>query len=595
MESLSRFVKDHRNRSWLHLAAIFLFCYLSFALPLQILGLPSGFDMLTDMRFATAFQDAFSAGHLFPSWANDNFGYGSVGIRFYPPLSLFLLALTNLITNDWFTTFLTNMYLWMVVGSVGMYLFVKEWGTPNQGLLAALLYAVVPQHLGEIFQFFMFAEFAAWAVLPFCFLFVTRICRGGTWIDTALFALFYSLLILLHLPTTIIVSLCLPIYVLFLVDWHNFKRIFIRLLSAIALTLLATAFRWVMLVREVHWLAHDGPEHYASGYYDFSLWLFPNVLATRTLLLYVMTSWLFDIAIVLTVSLMIPAIISFLRGPTRTNKSAQRLLIGSFVTAFFAFFMLSRASFYVWSYVVFLQKLQFPWRWLSVLSMFCVVLFSLSVPHLMLKFHRFQRLVAYPALALVVAIMLFDITQIIIPSAPYPSAEFSEIQKKIKTEEIWRGWWPTWAKENAFDNSEKVVAGSRKVGIIGWGRESKEFVVQPGEPINVGVQLFYYPLWNATVNDRAAEITMDGNGAITIPVSSEVSKVRLYFEEPLIYSVANVVSAVTWLFALCLMLVVYGRKYVRFSNPLLDEGYDHSKIPWATGHAFKEIETNLSD
>lgn len=578
MSTVSEKFEKFQSSNVLCLAFLFLFCGVSFTLPLQILGLPSGFDMLTNIQFATAFQEAISAGQLFPSWADDNFGYGSIGIRFYPPLSSYLLALTQLLTNDWFTAFLTNLYLWMFAGCAGVYLFVKEWATPWQGLLAAMLYAVVPQHLAEIFQFFMFGQFAAWGVLPFCFLYTTRICRGGTWVDAALFSVSFSLLILTHLPTTIIVVFCLPIYTLFLIDWLHFKRIIIQLLSAIALTLLATSFRWVMLVSELSWIAHNGPEHYASGYYDFSLWLFPNVLATRSLFLYVMTSWLFDIAIVLTIALTIPALVVLCRGSEEQNKSVRKILIASLATALFAFFMLSRPSFYVWNNFVLLQKIQFPWRWLSVLSMLCVVLFSLSLRPLILKFQRFQRLVAYPALALVVTIILFDITQIIIPSAPVPSAEFAEIEQKIKTEQIWKGWWPTWAKEKAFETNERVVAGSRRVEISGWERESKEFVVQPGEPVNIGVQIFYYPRWKATVNDSAVEIGMDENGSITIPVSSEVSRVRLYFEEPLIVNAGYVVSLVTWLFPVGLMLVIYARKYIRLTGrrPLLEEEYDYS-------------------
>lgn len=576
MTKLSNTIEEMTKSSWVHVAVIFLFCYVSFALPLQLLGLPSGFDMLTNIRFATAFQDAIVAGQYFPSWADDNFGYGSIGIRFYPPLSSYLLALTHLLTNDWFLTFLTNLFLWMFIGCVGIYFFVKEWSTPWQGLLAAMLYAVVPQHLGEIFQFFMFGQFAAWGTLPFCFLFVTRICRGGKWTDVVLFAVSFSTLILTHLPTTIIVSFCLPIYVLFLIDWSNFKRIFVHLAAGIGLTLLATSFRWVMLVSELQWIAHNGPEHYATGYYDFSLWLFPNILANRSMLLYVMTSWLFDIAIVLTVALAIPAVITLLLARSNIPGSPRKILFASLATGLFAFFMLSRPSFYIWDNVVLLQKIQFPWRWLSVLSLFSILLFTLAVPFLVARFQRFQRLVAYPSLALVVAIILFDITQIIIPSAPLPSAEFAEVEAKIRTEQIWKGWWPTWAREAAFENTEKVVAANRSIEITNWGRESKEFVVQPGDSTIVGVQSFYYPRWKATVNDREATVGMDENGAITIPVSNELSRVRLYFEEPLSINAAFAISGVTWLFAFGVILFVYGRKYFRVTGrkSLLDQEYD---------------------
>jgi hypothetical protein len=578
MRSVVHFFRDNRDSTWLHIVVILAFCFVAFALPILISGLPSGFDMATDMRFATAFQDAISSGHLVPNWADDNFGYGSVGIRFYPPLSLFLLGVTQLITQDWFSAFVTNMYLWMAIGCIGMYFFVRELSDSKYGLMAAMIYAIVPQHLAEIFQFFMFAEFAAWAFLPFCFFYVTRICRGGTWRDTTLFAFFYSLLIVVHIPTTIIVSMCLPIYVLVLIDWRNWKRIVLQLASALGLTLLATSFRWVMTVRELTWLAHNGPEHYNSGYYEFSQWLFPNILATRSMMLYVMSSWLFDISIVMTVALVIPAVLILFRRFENRKDIDRRVLIAALVTGAFAFFMLSRPSYYVWENITFLQKLQFPWRWLSVLSMFCVVSFSIALPNLMSRFQRFPRLVAYPALALVVTIVMFDLTQIIIPSAPYPTAKFAEIQRSIRTEEIWKGWWPIWAKEQAFENREPVVAGDRTVHLTSWERESKEFVVQPGEAMTISVKTFYYPLWKATVNDRAVETGMDQNGVMTIPISGEVSRIRLRFEEPSIYAVANVVSALTWLLPIFILAFVYGRKYIPLLRlrPVGGEEYDYS-------------------
>src|SRR5688500_12597603 len=107
-------LRNSSNKTWLHLVIILLVCYRVCALPLQMSGLPSGFDMLTNIQFAIAYQDAILAGHLFPSWANDNFGYGSVGIRFYPPISTLFLAIIHLLTNDWFITFLVKIYLWMV-------------------------------------------------------------------------------------------------------------------------------------------------------------------------------------------------------------------------------------------------------------------------------------------------------------------------------------------------------------------------------------------------------------------------------------------------------------------------------------------------
>jgi hypothetical protein len=163
-------------------------------------------------------------------------------------------------------------------------------------------------------------------------------------------------------------------------------------------------------------------------------------------------------------------------------------------------------------------------------------------------------------------------------SAPVLSAVFAVVEGRIRTEEIWKGWWPSWAKAKAFENAENVIAGSRTVEIKRWDRESKEFIVQAGDPLSVGVKSFYYPLWKATVNGRPTEISMDQNGAITVPVSSEVSTVRLAFEEPVANKIAYGISAIVWLIPLFVLPVVYVAKFFSTigSKPLVAEEFDYS-------------------
>jgi hypothetical protein len=547
--STGAILRDLLKRNWFCILLIFLCCFLSFALPLLILGLPSGYDMLFDIRMASAFRDALLAGHFFPGWANDNFGFGSIAVRFYPPLAFYILAFAEMISGNWFSAILGNLFFWMFVGSVGVYFFVKEWGTPEQGLMAGLIYSVIPQHLNEIFQFFLFAEFAAWGVIPFCFLFVTRLCRNGKWSDVVYFALSYSLLILTHIPTTIIVSFCLPVYVLVVMDWRRYKPVFLRLGCAIVLTLGATAFRWVTIVSESKWLLHNSSK-YSTGYFDFSAWLFPNVLASRNLFVYVLSSWLFDISILLTLFLIIPGTIILLKQKKGARDTVTRILLASSVTALFALFMLSRPSEVIWRNIEFLQKIQFPWRWLSVMSLLLVVGFALAVPQLLKLYKKKERLIAYPVIALISGIILFNITQIIIPSAPIPAAQFAKVEADLATQPMFEAWWPSWAKEGAFENQERVTAENRFVEVTSWESEAKTFTVQQGEPVNLRVATFYYPYWKATINDQEAKVAMDENGAILIPVSTAASKIHLYFEEPFIYKIALWLSLSTWVLLL---------------------------------------------
>lgn len=542
---------------------LFLFCFASFGLPL-LWGLPSGYDMVTDIRFASALKDAMLAGDFFPGWANDNFGFGSIGIRFYPPVAFYLLAFTEMLGANWFWSLWSNLLFWMFLGSVGTFLFVKEWGTPVHGLIAGIGYAIVPQHLSEVFQFFLFAEFAAWAVIPFCFLFVTRICRKGKWIDVVLFSISYSLLILTHLPTTIIVSLCLPMYVLIVMDWRRSLTVFSRLAVAIGLTIAATSFRWVTIITEFDWLAHNDPR-WAAGFYQYATWLFPNTLTSRNQFLYVLSSWLFDLSIVMTAALLIPAIV-FLRKARRERTSdAWRIIAASVAVTVFAFFMLSRPSQFIWDALPFLQKLQFPWRWLSILSFAAVVAFALSVPRLLDLVKGRERFVAYPALALVVTIILFNITQIIIPSAPIPVAKFTKVEKQVAEEPMFEGWWPVWAKGEAFEQNPAPFADGRAIDINGWNGAQKTLNVAAGDSTKLVVPVFYYPHWKATVNGVATDVSMNENGVITIPISGEPARVRLYFEEPFRIVMMRWFSLAIWV----LFGLVLAAGFAQFRLPYL--------------------------
>jgi branched-subunit amino acid transport protein len=404
------------------------------------------------------------AGDFFPGWANDNFGFGSIGIRFYPPVAFYLLAFTEMLGANWFWSLWSNLLFWMFLGSVGTFLFVKEWGTPVHGLIAGIGYAIVPQHLSEVFQFFLFAEFAAWAVIPFCFLFVTRICRKGKWIDVVPF---FDFLFAPHTDSSADDDNRFSLPADVRAHRHGLAKVSDSLLAARSRDRShdrCNVVSMVTIITEFDWLAHNDPR-WAAGFYQYATWLFPNTLTSRNQFLYVLSSWLFDLSIVMTAALLIPAIV-FLRKARRERTSdAWRIIAASVAVTVFAFFMLSRPSQFIWDALPFLQKLQFPWRWLSILSFAAVVAFALSVPRLLDLVKGRERFVAYPALALVVTIILFNITQIIIPSAPIPVAKFTKVEKQVAEEPMFEGWWPVWAKGEAFEQNPAPFADGRAIDI----------------------------------------------------------------------------------------------------------------------------------
>src|SRR5262245_3743816 len=108
------------------LLAVLLFSLVTFLVPILYYGLPDGFDLYTDIRFAAVYRESMLNGNLFPGWANDNFGFGSIGVRFYPPIAFITLALAHSLTHEWFISIILNLVFWMCLGCVGMFLLVKE-------------------------------------------------------------------------------------------------------------------------------------------------------------------------------------------------------------------------------------------------------------------------------------------------------------------------------------------------------------------------------------------------------------------------------------------------------------------------------------
>lgn len=542
---------------WFCLILLVLISSLVVVLPIAIGGLHASGDLVVYLSFAEGLQTSMASGDLIPGWANDNRGFGSIGIRFYPPVVPYILALIAGLTDSWYDGLWLCFFGWMFIGCSGIYFFVKDWGTPVQALSAGMLYAVIPFPLAEIYQFSLFAEFAAGSVIPFCFLFVTRICRKREWFDVIWLAVSFSVLVLTHIPATIITTISLFIYILFLIDLKNLGKTILQLGTAAAMSLLASAFYWINLVAEITWLAHYKDE-YSTGFAGFQEWLFPNWIIARDVPYYYFPIFRnIDAMIVLTVFSLMPFLVAWWAGSREQAKNAGwRLESAVTVTALFAFFMTTWASFFIWSEVALLQKIQFPWRWLTVLSVLATISFVLSIPRLCLRFPVYRTVIAFCAAGLISLMLAFDVRLSFARPNRISRSDFQNmLGDSSRSHGSFRAWWPVWANANALETTDQVVADGRSVEISSWESKERRFAVSDGRPTLVRVATFYYPHWQATINGQSAAVDKDENGAILIPVGTGTSDVHLFFEEPRLNKAASWLSLMSWIVLGLVMLL----------------------------------------
>src|SRR2546429_4666916 len=184
-------------------------------LPIMLFGIPNGADLPNHLRFVLPFYDSLQSGHFHPAWlAESNYGLGDLRFTVYPTGLYYLLSATRWLTGGWYSASISSLVLLSIVGGLGAYFWARSVLDPKLAMWAGILYVFAPYRLNEVYQASLLSEYAACSILPFAFAFVERICRKKSKYDVFGLAAAYGLLILTHLPLTLIGSLSLALYAL---------------------------------------------------------------------------------------------------------------------------------------------------------------------------------------------------------------------------------------------------------------------------------------------------------------------------------------------------------------------------------------------
>ncbi len=537
------FIASEKNRNRFCLDLIMLLCFsVVVVLPMYFNGIPDGNDLSQHYQFAQTYKAAIADGTIYPGWsAPSNMGFGDVGIRFYPPFAYYVLVAAESVTGNWYDASLITFCFWFYLSGIGVYLWTREYFLPNASLLAAVCYIAAPYHVNQIFNAFTYAEFAAAAILPFCFLFVTRVCRYGRTHDVLLLALSYALLVLTHLPMTVIGSICLLCFSIFALNKKNLFRGSLRLAVSVGLGLLASSFYWLRMATELNFVS-VATSRFRSVAYDFHsnflaafLYVSPSDYDERSL-------WFSDLMLLMTACLFLPVLLLVLH---RWKRDEIQVLKAPIATLCLSVFFATPLSLPIWEHFVALQQTQFPWRWLAVITLMGSFLVAASQTHLIEAFRSNRRPIAILAVGLIVACFVFTGTQVIKPAIYIQRADFIKRIDTLEGGKSYDCWWPVWSREQAFDNSARAAAENRDVAVNSWNSDNRTFTVSPGVATELRIGSFYYPYWKAKLNDLPVAVGKDENGAILIPLTEEKAVIRLTFDEPQYVRIANIASLVT--------------------------------------------------
>lgn len=549
-----KFFRDSRLKTLFFIGVIFATSVLVI-LPIYFNGIPYGNDLKQHYQFAATIDDAIKSGDFSTNWSqNDNNGYGGVGLRFYPPISYFVLSIGHILLGNWYDASVLAFIFWMFLGSLGIFFWSKEFFTERASFVASILYIFVPYHVVELYASFTYAEFAASGVLPFCFLFISRICKNTKLIDVILLAFCYTVLILTHLPLTVIGSICLLIFTIFSAKLNLKKLAFCGIGAFFGLIL--TSFHWIKIVTEMSWIKHATETYSASGSanYDFRnhfLLSFPYIYGLEN---DANSLWYLDLAIIATLLVFLPSAIVFYKNAEKKFKAEMLPIMLVFIISFL---MMTKLTQPIWENIAFLQKVQFPWRWFSIVSIFSVLFVAAGFEYCLRIWQTEKRSQSILVFICIAFCVVFTCSQVIRQTTHLNETAFNETIKNIAFEANCDCWLPIWASKNFSVNNEKVVAENRNVTIISWQRLDKTVKIDKGIATDVRLAVLYYPHWKATINDKNVEVFKNHEGVIILPISEVETTIKLNFIEPQSVQIVTLISKLSWLLlsiaAICLL------------------------------------------
>lgn len=216
-------------------------------------------------------------GVLYPRWSDNlYFGYGYPVFHFYSPLSYYIIETFQLLGLTLFAAFKLFFALMFPLAAMGMYVFTRETFTPVltrtwqlqvAALFAGIAYAASPYLLIDVFVRGATAEMLALALLPFLLWAIRKTILARTWSATAVLAMLLALLITSHNLTTFFAAPILVGFSLlnlfFIPTWQARRTAALRLVVGTLVGLGLSAFYWLPAFFEMP-LVYVGQREFAN-------------------------------------------------------------------------------------------------------------------------------------------------------------------------------------------------------------------------------------------------------------------------------------------------------------------------------------------
>jgi hypothetical protein len=574
-QSQRSFVKDNIVA---HYTIIILIGLIGTA-PAILYGFPDvADDTVNHILWYTNFSRQLWSGELYPRWLlGMNGGLGSPSLFFYGPVSYYATSVFHPFFGDeaqgW-KQLGSSAGVALVFSGLFAYGWLKTMAGKKAALVGAISYMIIPYHLAvDLYDRGAFAEYWGLTWAPLVLYFTMKVTAEGKLGYSVIgLMLIYSLLIMTHLPTTLIFSLIPPAYAFFMAEKDQKMASLFRV--AVGMTLgigLAAVYLFpAMLLQK-----YISIETMRKDYFYWENWfLFSelNPLKTYTGKLTIITSTIIAVAVA-----------AFLLSRSHKNSRVRSLSVFWIGVASFSVFMTTPLSKLIYKLIPILQAIQFPYRFNTALTIAAAAVITLGVSSIKRPFTPYTFVVVPCASLLFIAwigVTCFTMWQGY--SSHRDAAEIMQTRQEImglglETSEYHPRWMQSsFNKEMLHELLGKIGEDNQHVVQARIPDESAQISVKQWEPreISMNIELkkdavltvsqFYFPGWTVKSSPDATPspsvIPSTPDGLLAIPLTAGQHQISLQLKKSAPERIGQMVSLGSALTALSLSMAFFFRK-----------------------------------
>ena len=364
-----------KSTCWLNILFIVGFG-LILTVPLMVNSCLESHDFKYHLIYSKHFSEQLWHGEFYPRWLqNMNSGLGSPTFFFYAPIPYYITSLFSPLFH--FNTFSCNELgvsssVALIASGLTAYFWLKEIVPKSSAAIASIVYMAWPYHLVfDLYIRFAFAEYWSFVWMPLILYFSLKTVRGSRTNIIGL-AISIALLALTHLPTFVIFFPVSVFYGLLTATRNQCRMAAIYLSLAIIIAIGLSAIYWFPALTTQSSVSMDviltGEFDYANNF----LFTGPKVAISKNFgrgleLLAGLTGGLAFCAWK----------ISQKYKSTSSAESNYWILV-----SMLSLFMMLPISEFAWDILPVVQRIQFPWRFNTVLTVSTVGLFALAISQL---------------------------------------------------------------------------------------------------------------------------------------------------------------------------------------------------------------------